>query len=127
MSTAKYIIGILSGLVVIGQIIWILIALRIGYTKLDVMLSHLKKSSSIIALAPLRHGGVWGKLLLVGGISGVVTFANLYLRFGTVSAEDISNFPAPLKRKLAILQWTVIGLVGAMVILATIIKSGLVK
>ncbi|MNE98992.1 hypothetical protein D3C80_1975980 [compost metagenome] len=76
--------------------------------------------------APLRQGGPWGKLLLVGGISGIVTFPGFYLKRGGMSVEDLSNFPVALKRKLAVLQWSVIALLLVMISLAAVIKLGLV-
>lgn len=72
--------------------------------------------------APLRYGGPWGKLLLIGGISGVVTFPGIYLKHGGVSVEDLKKFPAQLKRKLAVLQWCVIGLLVMMCVLVAGMK-----
>ena len=127
MNTAEFVVGCLCGVVILCMFIWIGVALRLGYSKMDLMLEHLKNSSSIQSLASLKHGGPWGKLLVVGGISGLVTFSGFYLRRGSVNAADVINFPAPLKRKLAILQWSAIGLFGVMAILVTVGKSGLLK
>ncbi|AZD09496.1 hypothetical protein C4K26_4102 [Pseudomonas chlororaphis] len=88
------------------------IYLHMAYTKMDLMLDHLKNSAVLSPLTTLRHGGPWGKLLLIGGISGIVTFPGFYLKRGELSAEDLNNFPLPFKRKLAVLQWSVIGLLG---------------
>ena len=74
------------------------------------MLELLKNCSAVMNRAPLRHGGAFGKLLLVGGISGIVTFPGVYLKHGGVSADDLNEFPARLKKKLALLQWCGIGL-----------------
>ena len=108
-----------------GAFVCIGVALHMAYTKMDVMLRHLKNSSSVMALAPLRQGGPWGKLLLVGGISGMVTFPNFYVKRGRLSADDLNSFPAPLKRRLVALQWCVIGLLLVMVGLAAVVKLGL--
>ncbi|ARU86670.1 hypothetical protein [Pseudomonas sp. M30-35] len=112
MSIAEFIFGYLGGGVLLALLIWIGVALHMAYTKMDLMLGHLKNCSVIMVRAPLRHGGPWGKLLLVGGISGIVTFPSFYLKRGELSSEDLTNFPAALKRKLAIMQWSVIGLLG---------------
>lgn len=127
MNTAEFVVGYLSALVIVCMFVWIGIALHMAYTKMDLMLEHLKNCSAIMNQAPLRHGGPWGKLLLIGGISGIVTFPGFYLKRGGLSAEDLNNFPAPLKRKLALIQWSVIGLLSAMTLLALIGKSGLLK
>lgn len=112
MSTTEFIFGYLGGGVLLALLIWIAVALHMAYTKMDLMLEHLKNCSAIMVRAPLRHGGPWGKLLLVGGISGIVTFPSFYLKRGELSSEDLNHFPAALKRKLAIMQWSVIGLLG---------------
>lgn len=49
-------------------------SLHMAYTQMDLMLAHLKKSSAIRPHIPLKNGGPWGMLLLVGWIAGVVKF-----------------------------------------------------
>lgn len=109
-----------------GIFLWIGICLHLAYTKMDLMLGHLKNCSAIMARAPLQHGGPWGKLLLVGGISGIVTFPSFYLKRGELSAEDLASFPALLKRKLVVLQWSVIGLLSVMLSFGAAIKFGFI-
>jgi hypothetical protein len=127
MNTAELVVGGLCGLVIVCMFIWIGVALYMAYTKMDVMLGCLKNSSSVMSMASLRHGGPWGKLLLVGGVSGFVTFPGFYLKRGSINAEDVNNFPAPLRRKLVALQWTVIGLFAALALLVALGKSGVLK
>lgn len=100
-----------------GMFIWIGVALYLAYTRMDEMLEYLKNCSAVMIRAPLRFAGPWGKLLLIGGISGIVTFPGVYLKHGGVCVEDLKEFPAPLKRKLAVLQWTGIILLSMMIIL----------
>ncbi|MEB0046408.1 MULTISPECIES: hypothetical protein [unclassified Pseudomonas] len=100
-----------------GIFVWIGVCLHLAYTRMDEMLEHLKNCSTVMARAPLRHGGPWGKLLLIGGISGIVTFPGIYLKHGGVSPEDLNNFPSPLKRKLAVLQWIGIMLLSTLLLL----------
>lgn len=126
MTTAEFAVGWLCVVVIVGMFVWVGIALHMAYTQLDLMLTHLKNCSAIMIRAPLRQGGPWGKLLLVGGISGIVTFPGFYLKRGGMSVEDLSNFPVALKRKLAVLQWSVIALLLVMISLAAVIKLGLV-
>ena len=117
MSTAEYIFGYTGGLVLLGVLVWISIALHLAYTKIDLILTHLKNCPAIMVRAPLRHGGPWGKLLLVGGISGIITFPNFYLKRGELSADDLSKFPVQLKRKLVLMQWCSIALLSFAVLL----------
>lgn len=122
MSTAEYIFGYTGGLILLGVLVWISIALHLAYTKIDLILTHLKNCPAIMVRAPLRHGGPWGKLLLVGGISGIITFPNFYLKRGELNADDLSKLPFMLRRKLLIMHWSVILLLSAAFILWVIGK-----
>lgn len=117
MSIEKIVFGLLGGILVIGAIIWIVIALRIAYTHLDLILKHLENSSTVTTLTQLKQGSLWGRVLLVGSISSVLTFPDFYIKRGRASAEDISSFPTLLKRKLVILQWGGIVIMSSSVLL----------
>lgn len=127
MNIAELIAGGLCGVVIISMLIWIGIALHIARIKTDVILKHLKNSSAGTRLAALKHGGAWGRLLLVGGASGLVTFANFYIRRGTLSIEDVASFPAKLRQKLVWMQWSAIVLLSAMTVLVAVGKSEMLK
>lgn len=62
-----------------GAVICIGVAVHIAYTKMDMLLDCFRNSPAVKALTPLRFGGVWGRLLIVGGISGFVTFSDFYI------------------------------------------------
>ena len=117
MSIEKIVFGLLGGILVIGAIIWLIIALRIAYTHLDLMLKHLENSSTVRTLTQLKQGSLWGRVLLVGSISSVLTFPDFYIKRGRASAEDISLFPTLLKRKLVVLQWGGIVIMSSSVLL----------
>ena len=103
------------------------VSLHMAYTQMELMLAHLKNSSAIRPHIPLKNGGPWGKLLLVGWIAGIVTFPGFYLKRGEVSIEELNAFPTTLKRRLAIVKWSSIVLLSAMVIRFIFRKSGLHK
>ena len=103
------------------------VSLHMAYTQMELMLAHLKNSSAIQPHIPLKNGGPWGKLLLVGWIAGIVTFPGFYLKRGEVSIEELNAFPTTLKRRLAIVKWSSIVLLSAMIILFIFRKSGLLK
>ena len=109
-----------------GIFLWIGMCLHLAYTQMDLMLNHLKNSSLLNTFVPLRQGGPWGKLVLVGSISSVVTFPGFYLRRGSVNTEDLRGFPTALKRKLVILQWCGLILLVVMVCIGAVAKLGLV-
>ena len=117
MSIEKIVFGLLGGILVIGAIIWLVIALRIAYTHLNLMLKHLENSSTVTTLTQLKQGSLWGRVLLVGSISSVLTFPDFYIKRGRASAEDISLFPTLLKRKLVVLQWGGIVIMSSSVLL----------
>lgn len=109
-----------------GIFLWIGVCLHLAYTKMDLMLDHLKNSLLLNTLGPLRQGGPWGMLVLVGSISSVVTFPDFYLKRGKVNAEDLRGFPVALKRKLMVLQWVGLILLVIMVCIGVVAKLGLV-
>ncbi|WP_028620013.1 hypothetical protein [Pseudomonas sp. Ant30-3] len=104
------------GLITFGGIFIVIGAsLHLAYTKMDVMLDHLKNCPAVMIRAPFRNGGPWGHMFVLGAIMGVMTTPRLYLRDGGACVEDLKNFPVSLKRKLVILQWTGWALLLAMV------------
>lgn len=117
MSIEKIVFGLLGGILVIGAIIWLVITLRIAYTHLELMLKHLENSSTVTTLTQLKQGSLWGRVLLVGSISSVLTFPDFYIKRGRASAADISLFPTLLKRKLVVLQWGGIVIMSSSVLL----------
>ncbi|MFG6203380.1 hypothetical protein [Pseudomonas retamae] len=124
LNTAEKVLLSIAVIDLAGLILWIGVCLHLAYSKMDLMLDHLKNCPAIRSRAPLQHGGPWGKLLLVGGISGLLTFPKFHLKRGELNSEDLARFPAPLKRKLAVLQWSVIGLLLVMISFGIAIKSG---
>jgi len=109
-----------------GIFLWIGVCLHLAYTQMNLMQDHLKNSLLIKTFFSLGQGGPWGKLVLVGSISSVVTFPVFYLKRGSVNAEDLRGFPAVLKRKLVILQWSGLILLVVMVCIGIVAKLGLV-
>jgi hypothetical protein len=81
------------------------IALHLAYTKMDMMLDHLKNCPAVMIRAPFKNGGPGGRLFVLGAIMGLMTVPRLYLRDGGASAADLKSFPADLKRKLIVLHW----------------------
>ena len=106
ISTADKIFLCVGLIDFVGIFIIIGISLHLAYTKMDVMLNHLQNCPAVMIRAPLRNGGPWGNMFLLGAIMGVMTTPRLYLRDGGASAEYLKNFPAVLRRKLIVLQWT---------------------
>ena len=122
MSKAEFVVGSLGGAILILIFIWIAVALYLAYTKMDVMLEHLKNSSAVKALAFYRQLGVWGHLKLIGEIAALITSPDKCIKSGRLSAQDIENFPAPLKKKLVLLRRSVLVLVSLLFLVGGIGK-----
>ena len=126
MTTSMTIISLLCGLGVLGIWIWIALALHMAYTKMDLILELLKNSSAIKERAFLKYSGPWGKLLLIGGVSGIVTFPGFFLKQGSISTEDLSKLPQSMTKKLVALHWSDIALLTSttiFVVLAEIVEA----
>lgn len=127
MTTAEFVVGSLSGVVIVALFICIGITLYLGYFQGEQMCEHFKNSSSIITSATHKHSGPYGKMQLVGGISFVLTFPRFFLKHGIVNAKDIENLPINLRRKLIALQWCFIAVFISMAVLASIWTSGVLR
>lgn len=88
-----------------GLLIFLGVALHLAYTRMDVMLDHLKNCPSIMVRAPFKNGGAWGRLFVLAAIMGIMTMPNIYLRDGGANAKDLQSFPRNLKLKLVMLHW----------------------
>lgn len=124
VSLSEKIFMVVGLIDLMGLLVWIGVSLYLAYTKIDIMLAHLKNSSAVLTMRGLNYGGPWGKLMLVGGISGMITFARFYIGRGALSAQDFNKFPMALKLKLIVLQWCLIALLSIMVVLAGNVKLG---
>lgn len=53
-----------------GCIGFVGVALYVAYEKLDEMLGYFENSPAVTIKAPLKNGGPWGRLFVLGGIIG---------------------------------------------------------
>jgi hypothetical protein len=100
------------------------IGLHLSYSKMDLMLSHLKNCPIIMARTPLKDGGPGGRLLLLGSIMGLLAKPGIALRDGGASAADIKTFPVDIKRKLILIHRINFWLLLVMFGMVAIIKLG---
>lgn len=126
LNTANKIFLCVGLIDLVGLFVWLGVALHLAYTRMDVMLNHLKNSPAVTIRAHFKSGGPWGKLFLLGGIMGAVTTPGIYLRDGGVNIEEIKSFPTHLKRKLVILQWAGWVLLTLMFGLWAVVTLGLI-
>lgn len=125
MITSQLVVGLLSAGVFLCMFLWCGVALYMACRKFEMLLSLFPNSVGVKTITPLRHAGIWGKFMVIGGITGYVAFPKLYLKNGQLSIEDLQAIPNSLRRKLAVMHWILVALVVAMVMLFFIGKSGL--
>lgn len=97
--------------------------LFLANTKMDLLQKAFKNSWGVTGVG---YGGVWAKLMVVGRISGYVTFSTFYIDRGVVSADDLKKLPVSLRRKLMALQWGGIVLLTVMFGLALVAELNVV-
>ena len=110
MSMSKIIYMYLGIFVFSSIFIWHAVALYMAHKKLDMLLALFPNSVGVKTLAGFRNGGIWGKLMLIGGITGFVAFPRPYLKNGQLSRDDLQAIPPPLKFKLAVMHWILVTL-----------------
>ena len=88
---------------------------------MDFILGCLKNCSIVRTHSPLKYGGPWGRLMLIGWIAGLFTFPEYYLKRGEASAEDLNNFPVDLRKKLVMLKMASFVLMAALVVLFVLV------
>jgi hypothetical protein len=115
MSNDLYIVGVLCGLSILGMLIWIAVALHMAYTKIDSILDTLNNCPAVKDRIFLRDLGPWGHLILIGNISSYVTFPRVFIKHGSLSAEDLGRLPTSITKKLKFLQWSAIWLFSILV------------
>lgn len=119
------IIFLYSGIFIFtGLISYLGVSLYFAYTKMESMLEHLKQCPFVMDRTSLINGGPWGRLILLGTISGLMLTPNLFLRNGGANIENLNSFPSGLKRKLVLLQWTGRLFFLLMIILLVLRKTG---
>lgn len=106
MTFASY----MCGAVIIGSFVWIGVAMYFAHTKMEKLLELLPNCTAVTDHVFVRNIGTWGKLLLIGGIAGLVTFPGIHLKYGRASISDLEKIPFLLKRKLKILHLCGLGL-----------------
>lgn len=108
MTTVYLLLGTTGALVLVGILLWMAVALYVGYTRLGEIMACFQNSPGVRAKAFLRDAGILGKLNLIASISSLVTFPANALATADVCPEDLQSLPPLLRRKLIVLQCTLI-------------------
>jgi hypothetical protein len=105
-----------------GIFIHIGISYYFAYSKMEVMLFHLRNCPAVTHRVPSLKLGASGRMYVFIAITAVLAMPRRLVRIGSASAEDIENFPLDLKRKIIMLYWSCFALALVMLILTLIIE-----
>jgi Trk-type K+ transport system membrane component len=125
-STADTLFLVIGVIDISGLFAGIGYMLFLANTKMDILQSCFKNSWGVTGGSAFEYSGVWGRIMIIGRISGYVTFSTFYIKRGILSADDLKELPASLKRKLIALQWIGIILLIVMFGLAFIAELNVV-
>ncbi|WJV25098.1 MULTISPECIES: hypothetical protein [Pseudomonas] len=126
ITTAHIVLGVFIGITFLGMFTMIGVYIYWGYTRMDEMLGYVKNCQMITGNRFYLHMGAWGRMMMVGVVAGYLACPGFFIRRGLLDADEISNFPQPLKRRLIVSHWIMGGLLvslGLEYIAMTIIRS----
>lgn len=63
LNTANKIFLCVGLIDLVGLFVWLGVALHLAYTKMDIMLIHLKNSPAVTIRVPFKSGGPWGEII----------------------------------------------------------------
>lgn len=122
-DTLFLVIGVID---ISGMLAGIGYMLFLAKTKMDVLQRCFKNSWGVTGPDAFQYSGAWGRVMIIGRISGYVTFSTFYIKRGILSADDLKKLPVSLKRKLIALQWIGIALLVVMFGLALMAELNVV-
>lgn len=100
ITTVHIVLGSFMGITFLGAFIMIGAHLYWIRTHLNEALAHLKNSPIVNQQRAFLYFGIWGKMALLGGIAGFLTYSGYFIKRGLLDADEVNNFPEPLKKKL---------------------------
>lgn len=126
LSTADTLFLVLGVVDISGMFAGIGYMLFLANTKMDVLQKCFKNSWGVTQGNAFGYSGAWGKIMVIGRISGYVTFSTFYIKRGVLSPDDLNELPVSLKQKLIALQWVGIILLVVMFGLALLAELNVV-
>ncbi|WPN30606.1 hypothetical protein QMK54_02245 [Pseudomonas sp. P5_109] len=126
LSTADTLFLVLGVVDISGLFAGIGYMLFLANTKMDILQRCFKNSWGVTEGYAFGYSGVWGRIIIIGRISGYVAFSTFYIKRGLLSPDDLKELPVPLKQKLIALQWVGIILLVVMFGLALLAEFNVV-
>jgi hypothetical protein len=107
-----------------GGMIFSAVALYWELTRKKEFLGYFPNSPWILGLEPLKHATLFQKIAFIGALAGGVTSPKGHIKRGEISAQDLENLPAPVRRQLAIMWWTNVTLSVLLIVSGIIYEAG---
>jgi hypothetical protein len=124
MSTLRIIHGYIGGAILLGLLTIEGIALYWARTRTKDFIKYFSNFPLLLSKTTTKEDGLILKLMFIGAIAGCVACPTGYIQRGEVSAEDLQNLPASIKKRLVIMHWTLMGLLAALPIHYAVSESG---
>ncbi|MGY4659956.1 MULTISPECIES: hypothetical protein [Pseudomonas] len=100
VTTAEIVLVSFGCITFLGAFIMIGVHLYWIRTHLNEALAYFKNSKIVNQQRAFLYFGTWGKMALIGGIAGFLTYSGYFIKRGLLDADEVNNFPEPLKKKL---------------------------
>ncbi|MBC2688450.1 MULTISPECIES: hypothetical protein [Pseudomonas] len=126
LSTADTLFLVVGIIDIAGLFAGIGYMLFLANTKMDILQRCFKNSWGVTEGSAFEYSGVWGRIMMIGRISGCVAFSTFYIKRGLLNPDDLKELPVPLKQKLIALQWVGIILLVVMLCLALLAELDVV-
>ncbi|AJO79679.1 hypothetical protein [Pseudomonas sp. MRSN 12121] len=110
ITAAHIVLGGCIGITFLGMFTMLGVYLYWGYTRMDEMLGHVRNCQMITGNRFYLSMGPWGRMMMVGVVAGYLACPGFFIRRGLLDADEINNFPQPLKRRLIISHYIMGGL-----------------
>jgi hypothetical protein len=116
MSSVANVIGFFNGINMLGIVTWFILALHMGYTRIDEILRNFDNSPIVKGFAPYRNEGPARMIWLIGAITAIVTFPTFHLRNGELSESDLRSLPLALRRRFVVMHWALLTLIAGAIV-----------
>jgi MFS-type transporter involved in bile tolerance (Atg22 family) len=116
MSTSYIIQGCIGAITLLGMLIWLVIALYLAKTRASEFTKHFPNSLLIKLSTPSKHDGIVSQLLYIGALGSYTTFPSGHIKRGEISATDLLQLPAHIRRLFKIMHYTALGLIASLIL-----------
>ena len=114
MSTSYIIQGCIGAIILLGMLIWLVIAIYLAKTRTTEFANYSPNSPLIKLKKPSRHDSAIVHFEYIGTLGACVTFPSRHIKRGELSAQDLLRLPPRTKQLLIALYCTRLGLIASL-------------